>query len=112
MDRLLLYSTQILARNNAGACVSCVLPDSEARQEAASLFPTLEAASRIYDVPLNTLRWWIQTGKLGPAAGLCYIGKTAHLDARRFENSLLQRRGPRPRREGGSLPGGFGEGRG
>jgi hypothetical protein len=112
MDRLLVSSTPILARNNAGACVSCVLLDSEARQEAASLFPTLEAASRIYDVPLNTLRWWIQTGKLGPAAGLCYIGKTAHLDARRFENALLQRRGPRPRRDAGSLPGGFGEGRG
>jgi transposase-like protein len=73
-------------------------PEAQARE--ASLFPTLEAASRIYDVPLNTLRWWIQTGKLGPESGLCYIGKAAHLDARRFENSLLQRRGPRSRGEG------------
>lgn len=62
-----------------------------------SLFPTLEAASRIYDVPLNTLRWWIQTGKLGPRTGLCYIGKSAHVDARMFERALLHRRGPRRR---------------
>lgn len=62
-----------------------------------SLFPSLEAASRIYDVPLNTLRWWVQTGRLGPQTGLCYIGKSAHLDARLFERALLKRRGPRRR---------------
>lgn len=58
-------------------------------------FPTLEAASQIYDVPLATLRWWVQTGKLGPETGLCYIGKSAHLDVRIFERALLMRRGPR-----------------
>lgn len=62
-------------------------------------FPTLEAASRIYDVPLATLRWWVHTGKLGPETGLCYIGKSAHVDVRIFEQALLTRRGPRPRRK-------------
>jgi hypothetical protein len=112
MDRALVSSARIVPGNNRDATVRGAAADAAARHEAASLFPTLEAASRIYDVPLNTLRWWIQTGKLGPSGGLCYIGKTAHLDARRFENSLLQRRGPRPRREAGPLPGVFGGGRG
>jgi hypothetical protein len=74
-------------------------PDISEDQASERWFPTLEVASRIYDVPLATLRWWVQTGKLRPETGLCYIGKSAHLDVRIFEQSLLMRRGPRPRRE-------------
>ena len=76
------------------------MTNPEAGRQFENLFPTLEAASRIYDMPLNTLRWWIQTGRLGPNSGLCYIGKSAHLDAERFEHALLQRRGPRRRKDG------------